>query len=278
MSRYGGRRSGNDLAYGDDYGYRAGGGGGERWDRDRFERMRTKSRGGYQERDSFKFEEDDYSRRRGGPVDRRDIKLEVDESRTRRGSGRDYNDRYALDDERYEAPRRARPDYLQEDRYKQTSGRELAAYRQPPSRQDRYVERDYYDVPDKKPKRPQFIRRQTSLDFDDRRQRTRYGDEDEQDVNVTVNLRAPDPPSRPEPPRYDYDEQDYRDVAIFRERDRSIYRRRRSKSRSSSSEEEIVVEKPRRKKKEKKAHTVFPKRLANLRAILEFGHPYEEDV
>lgn len=276
MSRYGGRRSGNDLAYGDDYGYGGGGGGGERWDRDRFERLRTRSRGGNRESESFRFEEDDYSRRRGGPTDRRDIRIEVDENRNRRDSGRDHNDRYAYDDNRYEPPRRARPDYLQEDRYTQTAGRELAPYRQPPSRYDRYAERDYYDVPDRKPQRPQYIRRQTSLDFDDRRQRTRYGDEDERDVNVSVNLRAPDPPRRPEPPRYDHDEQDYRDVQIFRERDREIYRRRRSKSRSSSSEKEII-ERPRRKK-EKKAHTVFPKRLANLRAILEFGHPYEEDV
>lgn len=163
---------------------------------------------------------------------------------------------------------------MERDRY-EYDDRQLAPYRPPPQRYDRYQDRDLYD--DRKPSRPQYIRRQSSLDFDDRRRPDRY-DEEERDVNVNVNFRgATDPPRRqPEPPRYDYDEEDYREVRIFRERDREVYRRQ--KEESSSSEEEVEFKRKKKHRKEKKAHAVFPKRLTALRAILEIGRPYTEDV
>lgn len=292
MSRYGGRRSGGDLAYGDDYergggydrGYGGGGGGGaQRWDRDRFERMSGRSRGPPRGGDSFHFEEDDYYSRGGDR--RRDVKVDIEEDRPRRGGGyRDSYDHYAFDDERYEAPRRARPDYLDDDRYR-ADERQLAPYRPTPSRQDRYVERDYYDVQDRKPSRPQFVRRQTSLDFDDRRDRKyrpRYGDEEEHNVNVNVDFHGPQQPRAPEPPRYDHRDDrdfyrdneydDYRDVHIYREKERDIYRRRGD----GYGGYEEVLEKPKNKKK--KSHARFPKRLAELRCIVDLGYPFEEDV
>lgn len=234
MSRYG--RNYGDLAYGDDYygGRGGGGGGGERWDRDRFEReMRGGDRrggggggGGYSGgggRESFSFREEDYHGRGG---DRKDIRIDIDEDRHRRGSGRDpYRDPYG--DDRYDRPQQQRPQYLERDRYEYDE-RQLAPYRSPPqSGYGRYAERDFYDS---RPSRPQYIRRQSSLNFDDRRPRTRYGDEEERDVNVNVNFRgAPEPPRRqsprPEPPRFDYDQEDYGNVRIFREKDREVYRR-----------------------------------------------------
>lgn len=238
MANY--RSSGYDLAYGDDY---YGRGSGERWDRERFERMRARSRGP-RGSDSVRIEEDDYYRR--GP-DRRDVRVEVDESRRRSG----YYDPYY--DDGYDPGRRApRPEYLDYDRY-EVSGRELAPYRP-----------RYEEIPIRRPARPGMIRRQTSLDTFDRRAAPRY-DLDDRDISVNVNLQAPDPP------RLEVREEDYRDVRIRRERERDIYRRRRS---SSSSFEEIVVPEAR----PKRGKTRMPKRLVHLRAILDLGHPYDEEV
>lgn len=195
MSRYR-----DDLAYGDYYGPPAA----ERWDRERFERMRARPR----EVDLRYEEENQY---RGGR-ERREVNVEVDERRRSR-SRRNY-DPY---DDRY----RPRPEYLdRNDRY-EVRDREIAPYR---------PQAKYDEVAIRRPARPGLLRRQTSLDTFDRPPQPRY-DQDERDVNVNVNLTAPEPPR----------DENYREVRIRKERERDIYRRRREVSSSSSSEEVVVA-------------------------------------
>lgn len=245
MSSGGYRR--NDLAYGEDYG------GGERWDRERFERQRSRAA---PERETFRFGESD---RRG---DRREIV--IDERVERRGSGGRYEERDRVYEEE-RGPRR-RPAYLDDE--PRRGGGEMAPFRQqkwPPAE---------YDIPIRQaPPRPGIRRRQSSLDTYDRRPLPRY-EEDEREpppVRYREIIRYRDPKPVEEDP-----EENYREVRIRRERETT----RRTTNRveeSSDSFEEIMPQSP-PSRQMKRGKTRFPKRLVQRRAIIDFGYPFEDEV
>lgn len=238
-----------------------GGGGGGRWDAERFARES-----------------------RAPPVMERERFEERD---------RYYNDRYA---ER--GPERSRPPVDERIVFEE---RERFA---PPRRPERlYYEEEEFDfrrappagaiVPyarrEEPPPRPGLLRRQSSLDFYDRKPARRF---DQLDPDYRIPVRIP--PRRPTPPRYEpprYAERDFEDIRIaepddygheefrnYREREWSTSRRRhRSRSSSSSGTEKgepVEIEKP----FPRKGKTRMPKRLVHTRAIIELGYPYEEEV
>ncbi len=248
MSQYGGyRRGANDLAYGDDAG-------GERWDRDRFERMRARSRGARES--DYRFEEKDHFGRGG---ERREV--EVDARFGRRGpAGRTEEQDRFVEEDRF-TPRRRNVEFLAEDRTR-GSGRELAPYRQ--------YEREY-EAPVRRAARPSMIRRQSSLDTFDRRPLPRYREED-----VDVRLAVQALPRRRREERNEPREEDYRDVRIRRERERSVHRRSDSRYQESSDSFE-EMEMPVRKSA-RRGVTRIPKRLVPKRVVLELGYPFEEEV
>jgi hypothetical protein len=232
----------------------------ERWDRDRFERLRR----GTEEKEYFRFED------REGPR-RSDVIL--DERLERRGPrGRfEERERY-VEEDRYDPPTRRNPAFLDERPPPETTRQALAPYRRP---------------------RPQFIRRQSSLDTFDRRPMPKYGDEYRMppDVPIPLPIRRPRSPPRGryyeeyENVRYLDDEEDYRDFRVREERrgnhrsqsrmrSRSVRRRASISSSSESSFEEIE------KGSEigRKGRTKMPKRLVHKKAVIEKGLPFEEEV
>lgn len=288
-------RSNNDLAYGDDYGSR---GGGQRWDRDRFERTRARSRGPPGGSESFRFEERDSYGPRGG---RRDLAFD-DRYETRGGRGGRFVERDTfVEEDRYRSPQKSRPGFLDEDRYR-TSGRELAPYK------------NRYEEPEP-PRRPIFGRRQSSWDAHDRRPIPRYDDRghgrddrggEHDDLKVSVRI-GDSPPSRggyeesryddrryeddnryyqPEPDRRDFE--DYRDARIIREREVQIdrklprgYRDDDDRDRYDDRDRDRYEDRergPRRPPGMKKGKTRMPKRLVHRRAITDLGYPFEEEV
>src|ERR1700761_3359006 len=120
----------------------------DRWDRERFERY---NRVGPDERESFRFEERAQSR---GPRGYRDV--EYDERIDRRASrGRvEERDRY-FEEDRYQ---RRRPDFLNEPTPSEVANRALAPYRR------KSIVEHELDVTTRRPARPTYIRRQSSLD------------------------------------------------------------------------------------------------------------------
>jgi len=249
---YGGYRR-NDLAYGDDYE------GGERWDRDRFERKKTYAPREPVERETFRAAESDRNTRGG---ERREIT--IDERIERRNPGGRYDDRNRLYEEERAQPRR-RPQYLDDDPPRR--GGEVAPYRQ-----QKWPVAEY-DIPIRAAPRPVFHRRQSSLDTYDRRPVPRYDDDD----------RAPPAKYReviryrdPKPIEEDREER-YREVRIRRERERSTRRATRIEE-SSDSFEEVLSPSPPPVKAVKRGRTKFPKRLAQKRVIVDLGYPFEEDV
>jgi hypothetical protein len=231
----------------------------ERWDRDRFDRMRR----GTEEKEYYRFED------REGPR-RSDVLL--DERLERRGPGGRFEERERyVEEERYDPPTRRNPAFLDERPPPERTGQALAPYRRP---------------------RPQFIRRQSSLDTFDKRTLPRYGDEYRMppDVPIPLPIRRPRSPPKEryfeeyENVRYHDNEEDYRDFRVREERSgkhrsksrmrsRSV-RRRASISSSESSFEEIE------KGSEigRKGRTKMPKRLVHKKAVIEKGLPFEEEV
>lgn len=134
-----------------------GGGGGERWDRDRFERMR----GGRDEHDHYRFTEHDRF-----PGGHRDIDIHKDVDR--RGPRVAERERERFFDERFDRPPRRRTDLFEEQTPSEVANRALAPYRR-----KSIVEKEV-DVAVRRPTRPQYIRRQSSLDTFDRRPLPRY--------------------------------------------------------------------------------------------------------
>lgn len=267
MSRF--RSSTGNLAFGEDEP--------NRWDREKFDRLSR--RAPYE--DEYRLAERDRVGPRGGV---RDVAVEERIDRPGpRGSRFEERDRY-FEEDRYGPPRRARTDFMEEPTPSEVASRALA-----PFRRRSIVERDV-EVPVRRP-RPQFIRRQSSLDTFDRRPMPRYGDEYRipPEVPVPLPIRRPRSPPRRyreeafEEVRYkdlpaEYDE--YRDIRVRRER-----RGRRSQSRaptsvrssssSSSSFEEVEVPAP--PKIGKRGKTRMPKRLAHKKAVIELGYPFEEE-
>lgn len=233
----------------------------ERWDRERFDRTRRGS-----ERDYYRFQERDQ-------LDRGRTQIVLDERLDRRNPVRvEERERYyELDG--YDGPGRQAP-FLEEPITAERRGLALTPYRRP---------------------RPQFIRRQSSLDTYDRRQMPRYGDE----YRLPADVPIPLPIRRPEPPRErvyeDYEsryrgpEEDYTDIRVREERrgehreqsrmrSRSVIRRRRENSVSSKSSESSFEDVKHSSIIGRKGRTRLPRRLAHKSAVIQLGLPFEEEV
>ncbi|KAL9061551.1 MAG: hypothetical protein Q9162_000083 [Coniocarpon cinnabarinum] len=156
-------------------------GGGGRWDRERFERARAKSR----PRDSFRFEEEDRYGPRGFSRN-----FEFDDRFERRGGPRDrlMERERTYEDDRYRNDRRL--DFMEEDRYR--GGKEIAPY------MNRFDQEP--------PPRPGMIRRRSSWNDFERREypEPRYyedRDRDRQNNDMRLNIRLGSPHERDERPR-----------------------------------------------------------------------------
>lgn len=149
-----------------------GGGGGERWDRDRFERMRGGGGGGggRDEHDHYRFTEHDRF-----PGGHRDVDFHKDIDR--RGPRVAERERF-YEDERFDRPSRRRPELFEEPTPSEVANRALAPYRR-----KSIVEKDVVDLPVRRPTRPQYIRRQSSLDTFDRRPLPRYSEYERRDYD-----------------------------------------------------------------------------------------------
>lgn len=272
--------------------------GGERWDRDRFERMARRGPPPPREvHEDFRFSEHD--RFPGGG--RRDV--EFRDEFERRGPRVMERERETFREDERSDPRRRHHEMFAESTPSEVANRALAPYRR-----KSVVERDFdvgyeKDRP-RRPARPQYIRRQSSLDTFDRKPMPRYGDLERpprEEWRPPVNMPIPLPirERRRSPPRYreEFEEErfveredprrperveEYREVEVHR----SKSRRRRSPSRShatrsvarsssSSSFEEVKLA---RADWGKKGKTRLPKRLCKQEAVTELGYPYIEEV
>lgn len=312
MSRDPYRSSGGDLPYG---GGRGGGGG--RWDSERFTAERDRARFGGGERDRFderdRFEERDSSFLRPAPGGRA-RERSVDEIYERRGPRGFEEDRYERRTTDYEEPR-----YAPE----RSFGRE----RGPSIHIEKEREREVIDrEPPRRGARPAFLRRQSSLDTFDRKPLVRYSEREEYGppARYREEFRAPPlPPLTPIPlprtkalpPPRRYAEREYEDIEIAepdyygdetfrgypeRVREREIIRtRRRSRSRSKESRAESRATRSVkgsvrsssvasssseettisvRSEFPKKGKTRMPGRLVHKKAIIDLGYPFEEEV
>lgn len=288
------RSSAGDLGYG-----RAGRGGGERWDAERFDYERERSRLApererYEEREVIR---DPHPPRRGLSRPR---ERSFDEVFEERGRGK-------FEDERL----RERLYYDDEPRFEREPTRD---------RGQRVVmekEREYYNPsPPRRAagNRPAFLRRQSSLDTFDRKPMVRY-ERREEDIYGPIARReefapVPLPRARALPPPRRF-EREYEDIRVAepdyygdeefrgvpeRVREREIIRtRRRSRSRSrershrgstrgsvrsssvsssSSTSSKTTV----RSEFPKKGKTRMPARLVSKKAIIDLGYPFEEEV
>lgn len=275
--------------------------GGERWDRDRFERMRRGGGppsvgppgGGRGEYDHYRFQE--HERFPGGHRD-----VDIHEDRKRQGPRVMERERFH-EDERYGPPSRSRTELFHESTPSEVANQALAPYRRK-SIIDKDVNIEISERTEKRrPVRPQYLRRQSSLDTFDRRPMPKYGDfeiYEKHEYRPPANVPIPLPirERRRSPPRRFHDEDDYEEIKFdersVRGRDRENYREvevsrekskvRRSKSvakstRSSSisSFEEIQ---PPRATWGKKGKTRLPKRLVKRQAVVDLGYPFEEEV
>lgn len=281
---------------------------GQRWDRDRFERMRGgggggsgrggggSSRGG-DEHEHFRFQEHDRF-----PGGRRDIDFHEDiDRRGPRGPPVMERERFR-EEERFDRPSRRRTDLFEEDTPSEVANRALAPYRR-----KSVVEKEL-DVAIRRPARPQYIRRQSSLDTFDRRPLPRYNEFEREDWRPPTNVEIPLPirqRRRSPPGRFredDFEEIRYRETEREREpreprreeyrevevkREKSKVRRSRSRAarsiaqssvRSSSSSSFEEVEAPQRTVIGRRGKTRMPKRLVKKQAVIELGYPFEEEV
>jgi hypothetical protein len=257
----------------------------QRWDREKFERfsrpppppLSRGPRGSEREDLEINIERDRFSPR--GPPAR------VAERPPPR-SRYEERDRF-YEEERFAPPSRRRSDFLDEPTAAEIANRALAPYRRRP-----IVEREP-SPPLRRPARPTFLRRQSSLDTFDRRPMPRYGDEYRvpAEVPIPLPIRRQHSPPRRRYPEEDFEEtrfkegpgfEEYRDIRVRRERrggGRSRSRAAtsvRSASSSSSSFEEIAPA-PETHKIGKKGKTRMPKRLAHKKAVAELGIPFEEE-
>lgn len=279
--------------------------GGQRWDRDRFERMRG-GRGPPSrddEHDHFRFQEHDRF-----PGGRRDIDIHEDYDRrgppSRQPTRVAERDRF-FEEDRFE--RRAPP--RRNDLFEERTPSEVANQALAPYRRKSVIDDDInIDIRQqvsrpRKPARPQYIRRQSSLDTYDRRPMPRYGDververEEYHEFRPPANVNIPLPirQRRRSPERRRFRESDedlaYGDFGGGRGREREEFREievsrakskvRRSKSvagsrRSSSSDSVSEIQLP-RSNWGKKGKTRLPKRLVKRQAIIELGYPFEEE-
>ena len=291
-------------------------GGGERWDRARFEQMRrggggggggsisgSSARGRGDDHEHFRFEEHDRF-----PGGRRDV--DIHEDRTRRGPPVMERERFH-EDERFERPHRRAPSEL----FHEPSPSEVANQALAPYRRRSVIDKDInidIDInerrpapPRARPARPQYVRRQSSLDTFDRKPMPRYGDVERYEKYETheyrppANVEIPLPirQRRRSPPRRLQEEdnfeeirhddrsargrerEEYREVEVHREKSR--VRRSKSvaaKSTRSSSISSFEEIQPPRATWGKKGKTRLPKRLVKKQAVIDLGYPFEEEV
>ncbi|KAF2743427.1 hypothetical protein M011DRAFT_410538 [Sporormia fimetaria CBS 119925] len=276
------RASTGDLSFIDDHPSR----GGQRWDRDRFERVR--GRGPPPSHDHYR-----YSEHEKGPGFHRDVDIHAD-----------YNRRAPLvaERDRFDEPRYGRPRRRTE-LFDDPTPSEMANVALTPYRRKSVVEKEL-DVAIRRPARPGYTRRQSSLDTFDRRPLPRYHEYDRDEWRPPTNVDIPLPirERRSSPRRFrerddDFEEIRYREYERERERDQEYRevevrrekstRRARSRSRaarsiaatsvrssSTSSFEEIA---PPRAVMGKKGKTRMPKRLVKKQAIIDLGYPFEEE-
>jgi hypothetical protein len=226
MSRFGGRRSGDDLAYGELP---------QRWDRSRFERF---GGGGPPPR---QYEEDYRFSERDGPRGR-DVQV-ADRIDERGPRGRfEERDRYYEQDRYTPGGRVRRSD---KELFGDMDPREFANMQIAPYRGPERTSRDEIDIDidinrRNAPPRPGIMRRQSSLDTYDRRPMPRY--DREYDYPVAPYTPVPLPMRRDDgygQSRYEEPE-DYREVEITRER--SVHRTRgRAKSTKSSKAKSVTT-------------------------------------
>ncbi|KAI4690456.1 hypothetical protein J4E81_007610 [Alternaria sp. BMP 2799] len=292
-------------------------GGPQRWDRDRFESMRRgpppppppggsvaggSSRGGRDDYDHYRFQEHD--RFPGGHRD-----IDFHEDRARRGPAVMERERYHEED-RFDRPHRRAPSEM----FHEPTPSEIANQALAPYRRRSVIDKDInidIDINERRPaprpprpSRPQFMRRQSSLDTFDRKPLPRYGDVERYEryedhewrppANVPIPLpireRRRSPPRRFheeddfEEIRYDdrggrgREREDYREVEVHREKSR--VRRSKSvaaKSTRSSSISSFEEIQPSRATWGKKGKTRLPKRLVKKQAVIDLGYPYEEE-
>ncbi|KAF2877654.1 hypothetical protein BDV95DRAFT_559743 [Massariosphaeria phaeospora] len=242
-----------------------GGGGGERWDRAKFERM---SRRGGGDDDS---RSDRMSRRGGGDDDDRSERMsrrggddhehfrfqerdrfpgghreiDIHEDRDRRGARVLEKERFHEHDHFDRGPSRRRDDLFEDYTPSEVANRALAPYRR-----KSIVEKEVEIAP-RRPARPGYLRRQSSLDTFDRRPLPRYGELERDEWRPPANVPIPLPirERRRSPPRRfqeeDFEEvtyresgppepkrEEYREVEVRREKSTTRKSRSRAPSRS----------------------------------------------
>lgn len=255
------------------------------------------------EHDHYRFEEHDRF-----PGGRRDIDIHEDYDRrgppSRQPTRVAERDRF-VEEDRFS--RRAPP--RRNDIFEERTPSEVANQALAPYRRKSVIDEDInIDIRSqvsrpRKPARPQYIRRQSSLDTFDRRPLPRYGDverierDEYHEYRPPANVEIPLPirQRRRSPERRRFRESDeglaYGDFEGGRGREREEFREievsrakskvRRSKSvagsrRSSSSDSVSEIQLP-RANYGKRGKTRLPKRLVKKQAIIDLGYPFEEE-
>ncbi|KAI9710296.1 MAG: hypothetical protein M1820_002790 [Bogoriella megaspora] len=281
----------------------------QRWDRDRFERAR--SRGAPDER--IRIDEIDRHSASGRTRHETDIEIDINRNRgpePERERERlpprrrfEERDRFYEEDRYAPPPRRNRPEFLEEPIPPEVANRALAPYRR------KSIHEREREIEARPPPRPGLLRRQSSLDTFDRRPLPRFEREREELVphpGRGVPVPAPISPWRQ---KYEYDgsrgrfreddyeeieyrdydpkwrEEDYRDIRIRRERSRirrparSVVSSKRSSSSSSFEEVSRASSPPKSEapKVGKRGRTKMPKRLVRKEALHDLEYPFEEE-
>ena len=246
------------------------GGGGERWNMERFNRERD----GRQviERDRFE-EHERYAPPR--PSGRETAVEDFHSPRFAHAERFEERDRF-FEEERFGPPARRpagrQPRYYEEE--------DIDNFDSSPNRGPEPLRRKGYEAGRALP-RPGLIRRQSSLDTFDRKPLPRYPREPPEVIAMPVPGRR-----RRSPARYERDfeeiriaEPDYYGDEEFRgykEREVSTVRRRRGPEPEFEDRENFEVEQE--EPFPRKGKTRMPGRLVNKRAIIELGYPFEEEV
>lgn len=289
------RASTGDLSFVDD-GPR---GGGERWDRDRFERMRggPESRGGGRDRDSSAGGSRAGGSRAGGrtragsvagsgrpehdhfrfteherfPGGHRDIDIHADYDRPSRGPPVMERERFREDD-RFSRPARRRQELFDEPTPSEVANQALAPYRRMSVIEKNVI---HEAPPSRRPVRPgQMMRRQSSLDTYDRRPLPKFNDfeapreEWRPPTNVAIPLpireRRRSPPRRFQPPEDDFEEIKFREFERERE------------SRGRAHEEYREVEIKREKSKRRRSRSRAARSIAATSVRSSSASSFEE--
>lgn len=278
----------------------------ERWDREKFERIRrgggpASSAGGRGRDDYDHFRLHEHERYPGG---HRDLDIHED----RRRPGPPVLEREIFHDDRFERPPLPpRPHEL----FHEPTPTEIANQALTPYRRRSVTEKDIsiaVNIGEQhrsaRPQRPGYIRRQSSLDTFDRRPLPRYAELERHEYRSSSNAPIPLPirERRRSPPRRfyedEYDEvrsedrssrgreresyregyrEGYREVEVHLEKSRVRRSKSVAKSTRSSSISSFEEIQPPRATWGKRGKTRLPKRLARKQAIIELGYPFEEE-